>query len=198
MRRLLMKLLPAVFAIGTVVSAPFVLPKIQHLLPGPEESTILPNEVEMAESDNVSEEYSSDIFLQKATVQRVIDGDTMIVDTDEESSMRIRFIGMDTPESVHPDESKNTNEGAQAAQFTEALIPPGTILYLEADVSDTDRYDRYLRYVWLTDDLPEVITVDFIRENMVNALLIDEGIAELATFKPDTKYVNVFQTLAHP
>lgn len=212
MKSLLRILLPATFAIGAVIAAPFISPKIQHLLPGPD--TKVPDNVEIVqdieetptdveehvdrpeESEQGSKiELSSDIFLQEATVKRIIDGDTLIADTKEQKDMRIRFIGIDTPESVHPDESKNTKEGIYASEFTESLIPEGTVLYLENDISDTDQYGRYLRYIWLTDELPEELTIEFVKENMLNALLIDEGIADVTTFKPDTKYVEIFKAL---
>lgn len=140
-------------------------------------------------------ELSSDISLEEAIVKRVIDGDTIIADTESKKDMRIRFIGMDTPESVHPDKSKNTEEGIIASNFTESIIPKGTKVYLEKDVSDTDKYDRYLRYIWLTDDMDETLTVEFIKDNMLNAHLIDEGFAELATYEPDTKYLEVFKEI---
>ena len=187
MRRLLMKFLPAVIGVGAIIiSAPYLLPKTSHQLPGPDTEEITPSE----------EQVASDIFLQEATVQRVIDGDTIIVNTDEESDMRIRFIGMDTPESVHPDEWKNTEEGLIASDFTMNLLPEGSTVYLEKDISDTDRYDRYLRYIWLTEEVPADADKKFIGEYMVNGILIKEGLAEVTTYEPDTKYEPIFNQLA--
>ena len=53
-------------------------------------------------------------------------------------------------------------------------------MYLERDVSETDRFDRLLRYVWLEDG------------TMVNATLVAEGYAQVSTYPPDVKYVERF------
>ena len=45
------------------------------------------------------------------TLKRVVDGDTIIVTNQAGSDLRVRLIGIDTPESVHPDANKNTAEG---------------------------------------------------------------------------------------
>lgn len=184
-RSFLFKVFPAVIVVSAVVT--FAKPQIEEMLPKIKDK-IPSTEVEIA--------VSEDIVLERATVKRVIDGDTIIVDTDNEKDMRIRFIGIDTPESVHPDDSKNTEEGVKASAYTQKLIPEGTELFLERDKSDTDRYDRYLRYLWLTDDIETNPSTEFIRENMVNGILLDKGIADIATFKPDTKYVDVFKELS--
>lgn len=49
--------------------------------------------------------------LEVATVERVVDGDTLKVDLNG-SQERVRLIGVNAPESVHPDKTKNTQEGA--------------------------------------------------------------------------------------
>ncbi len=51
----------------------------------------------------------------------------------------------------------------------------GETVYLEKDVSETDRYGRLLRYVWLND------------ETLVNAVLVAEGHAQASTYPPDVK-----------
>ena len=53
-------------------------------------------------------------------------------------------------------------------------------MYLEKDVSETDRYGRLLRYVWLSDG------------TMVNATLVAEGYAQVFTYPPDVRYVDRF------
>lgn len=53
-------------------------------------------------------------------------------------------------------------------------------MYLERDVSEVDRFDRLLRYVWLEDG------------TMVNEELVAEGYAQISTFPPDVKYVERF------
>lgn len=195
---------------GAVVSAPFIAPKVRHFLPGPEENH--PDKTEIVEANPLEEDsesptenreepieseeqVTSDTFLEEATVQRVIDGDTIIADTEDIKDMRIRFIGIDTPESVHPDEWKNTEEGIIASDFTKGLLSEGKIIYLEQDISNTDPYDRYLRYIWLTDNIPADVNAEFIGEYMVNGILLKEGQAKVTIYPPDTKYKDTFKQL---
>lgn len=104
-------------------------------------------------------------------VERVVDGDTFVT----EDGDKVRMILIDTPESVHPDQSKNTPFGKIASDYTRNLLE-GKVVYLERDVSDTDRYGRLLRYVYLEDG------------TFVNEHLVKEGYAQIATFPPDVTY----------
>ena len=107
--------------------------------------------------------------LTRATVERVIDGDTIVLTTGE----RVRFIGVDAPEIGEP--------GAdEATQFVRDLID-GQVIWLESDGNDTDRFDRLRRYIWIqepTDTRDE----SQIRRYMLNALLLEYGHAEVAIF----------------
>lgn len=113
-------------------------------------------------------------------VVRVVDGDTIIVLLDGEET-RVRFIGIDTPESVHVDDTKNTSEGDVASDYTKALLR-GAEIYLEFDVEMYDIYDRVLAYVYLGD-------------LFVNAHLVEEGYAVPKAFAPNTKYKEYFESL---
>ena len=86
-------------------------------------------------------------------MKRVVDGDTLIVTNSNGEDVRVRLIGIDTPESVHPDQSKNTLDGDIASEYTKSLLEVGQILYLEYDVDQLDVYNRTLAYVWLTNDI---------------------------------------------
>ena len=83
-------------------------------------------------------------------VVRVVDGDTIIVDIDG-TETRVRLIGVDTPESVHPDDTLNSERGKIASDFTSALLT-GKQVYLEYDKEMTDKYGRTLAYVFLSND----------------------------------------------
>ena len=108
-----------------------------------------------------------------ARVVRPVDGDTIVVDIDgtEES---VRFIGIDTPESVAQDRPVECY-GPEAKERTAELLPEGTLVRLERDVEARDRYDRLLAYVIRDDDA-----------TFVNRLLVEEGFAESISFPPNT------------
>ena len=78
-------------------------------------------------------------------VERVVDGDTIIV----EGVGRVRLIGVDTPETVHPNRPVEFY-GKEASAFTKGLLE-GKQVRLEYDQERTDRYGRTLAYVYLTD-----------------------------------------------
>jgi micrococcal nuclease len=110
-------------------------------------------------------------------VLRVVDGDTIEVSLDG-TKEKIRFIGVDTPESVHPDAERNVPYGKIATAFTREKLD-GQTVGLEFDVQERDQYGRVLAYVWLEDV-------------MFNKLLLDEGHASVSTYPPNVKYVEVF------
>lgn len=110
-------------------------------------------------------------------VTRVIDGDTIVVNYNgvEET---VRLIGVDAPESVHPDKSKNTDAGFAASEFTTVYLS-GAQVELEFDVQQRDQYGRLLAYVYKDGE-------------MFNKKLLMTGHAEIATYPPNVKYVDEF------
>lgn len=67
--------------------------------------------------------------LDEATVVRVVDGDTFVANIDGQDE-KIRLIGVDTPESVNPDESKNTERGKEASENTKSILTKGKHVWL--------------------------------------------------------------------
>ena len=92
----------------------------------------------------------------------------------------VRYIGIDTPETKHPTRGVEPY-GPEASERNRQLVK-GKTVYLEKDVSETDRYGRLLRYVYV-DDV------------MVNAALVEEGYAQVSTYPPDVKHVDLFLKL---
>jgi len=111
----------------------------------------------------------------EAQVVNVVDGDTIDVTVDG-VERRVRYIGIDTPETVHPTRGEEPY-GKESSARNVQLVERKTV-YLEKDVSETDQYGRLLRYVWLEDG------------SMVNATLVAEGYAQVATYPPDVKYAD--------
>ena len=114
-------------------------------------------------------------------VIRVIDGDTIEI----EGNMKVRYIGIDTPETKHPSKGVECF-GREAYQKNKSLVE-GKIVRLKKDISDTDKYGRLLRYVWLVDKTASTST-----ELFINEYLVREGYAQPATFPPDVSYEDTF------
>jgi micrococcal nuclease len=117
--------------------------------------------------------------LTPALVTRAIDGDTIVVDIDG-VEYRVRYIGIDTPETVAPDQPIECY-GKEASERNRELVE-GKTVGLEKDVSETDQFGRLLRYVW-------------IGETMVNATLVADGYALASTYPPDVKNSDLFASL---
>lgn len=120
---------------------------------------------------------------QRATIDRVVDGDTVRVRVAPEDpgpiaptgSVPVRLLSIDTPETVHPRRDVECG-GPEASARARQLLPEGSEVWLAIDVSDTDRFDRYLRAVWTADG------------TFVNAVLVAEGLAEAVRFPPDERW----------
>jgi micrococcal nuclease len=123
--------------------------------------------------------------LREVTVSRVVDGDTVELS----DGNKVRFIGVNTPEST----TKIEPYGKEASDYSKGQLT-GKTVYIEKDVSETDRYSRLLRYVWL--DIPKEITDIEIRAKMYNANLLLNGYAEQSTYPPDVKYAEYFKNYA--
>jgi micrococcal nuclease len=114
-----------------------------------------------------------------AQVVRVIDGDTVEVEI-EGQEYRLRYIGIDAPETVK-DGTPVEWIGPEASAANRALVM-GKVVYLEKDISETDRYGRLLRYVFLADG------------TFVNGELVRQGYAQVITYAPDVKYQELLRT----
>jgi micrococcal nuclease len=123
--------------------------------------------------------------LEQVTVARAIDGDTLELS----DGRKVRLVGVNTPEST----TRTEKYGKEASKYTASQLE-GKKVWIQKDVSDTDRYSRYLRFIWLqipTDDMNE----KEIRSKMFNAQLVLNGYAEPSTYSPDVKYSEVFKKL---
>ena len=69
-------------------------------------------------------------ILVPCELERVVDGDTIIVHTPDGTRTRVRLTGINAPESVHPDENQNTEEGKDASQFMKDLLADIDTVYL--------------------------------------------------------------------
>lgn len=132
--------------------------------------------------------------FEMVALVRVVDGDTIVVETEQGEEIKVRLTGVDTPESVHADIEKNTLYGEIASKMTSTLLQEGQILYLEYDEEREDVYGRTLAYVW--DSEPSEITYSTIKKHMLNGVLIYSGYAINKDYPPNVKYADEFKKMA--
>jgi micrococcal nuclease len=106
-------------------------------------------------------------------VTRVIDGDTIEIEGGE----RVRYIGIDTPETVDPRKPVQCF-GVEASKKNKEMVE-GKMVRLEKDITDRDKYNRLLRYVWVDD-------------TFINLELVKQGFAYSYSYPPDIKYQDQF------
>lgn len=111
---------------------------------------------------------------QEALVEKVVDGDTIKI----EGGKTVRYIGINTPETVDP-RRKVQCFGKEASVKNKELVE-GKKIRLEKDVSETDKFGRLLRYVYVEDIF-------------VNDFLVRQGFAYASSYPPDIKYQEQFQ-----
>lgn len=126
-------------------------------------------------TENTTQEKEDNLV----TVTRVIDGDTIVVDLNGNEE-RVRLIGVDTPETVHPELGEQPF-GREASNYTKSRLE-GKEIRLEFDVQERDQYGRLLAYIWVGNE-------------HFNATLLKEGYAVLSTWPPNVKYVDEFTKL---
>jgi micrococcal nuclease len=117
-----------------------------------------------------------------ATVTRVVDGDTIKVDAGGHTDT-VRFIGMDTPESVKPDTPVQCYAEI-ASHETARLVPPGQAVRLIVGAEPRDRYGRLLAYVYRSPD-----------GLFVNAALLRGGFAHTLTIAPNDRLAPQFAAI---
>jgi micrococcal nuclease len=115
-------------------------------------------------------------------VKSVVDGDTFWADDGSEKGVKIRLIGVDAPETRNTGRKKVGFYGQQSKDFLKRVII-GKKVRLEYDVNKTDKYNRTLAYVFLTDG------------TFINAELVEQGFATVMTIPPDVKYADRFVKL---
>ncbi len=111
---------------------------------------------------------------ERVLVTKVVDGDTIVV----EGNQTVRFIGIDTPETVDPRRPVGCF-GKEASNEVKNLLT-GKSVILEKDVSDKDKYNRILRYIYLP--LVDGQTL------FINDYLVREGFGKVLTYPPDVKF----------
>jgi micrococcal nuclease len=115
-------------------------------------------------------------------VVRVVDGDTIRVSIGGREE-RVRYIGIDTPESVKP--GTPVQCFAKKASAENKRLVGGRRVRIERDVEERDRYGRLLAYVYPAAGGP-----------MVNETLVRGGYARTLTIPPDVRHAERFRRMA--
>lgn len=123
----------------------------------------------------------SDAFV--ARVVRVVDGDTFLARSPAGPVVRVRVIGVDTPETVKPDTPVRCF-GPQASAFTKHLLPAGTTVRAAHEPGgDLDRYGRQLWDVWLPDG------------RFLESVLVAAGAARAYPYPPQVQHAALLGAL---
>jgi endonuclease YncB( thermonuclease family) len=143
----------------------------------------------LGESTEDSRDTENEIVL----VKRVVDADTIELSSNE----KLRYIGINAPETKHP--TKEVECFGEVASLKNKELVEGKEVRLEKDISNTDRYGRLLRYVYVVDNtLEENGTENNInnkdKEIFVNEYLVREGYAKASSYPPDIKYQELFKS----
>ncbi|CCF86104.1 thermonuclease family protein [Nitrolancea hollandica] len=118
--------------------------------------------------------------LTAAEVTRVVDGDTLKVRINGQQEVQtIRIIGVDTPETKDPNREVMCYGDEATAKTQELVDHAGGKVELEKDTSETDRYGRLLRYVWISNSDGRT---------MLNEELVKGGYARAVVYPPDVRY----------
>jgi micrococcal nuclease len=131
-----------------------------------------------AKKPSATPKTGSTTFIS-AKVLRVVDGDTLVVTIDGKQDT-VRLILVDTPETKKPN-TPIQPFGPEASAFTKKELE-GSDVKLERDVSERDKYKRLLAYVYKGD-------------KMFNELLLEKGLARVAIYPPDVKYIDRFNKI---
>jgi micrococcal nuclease len=123
-----------------------------------------------AEMEQANTQVKEEVFK----VASVVDGDTIKL----ENGQAVRYIGIDTPETVHPSKPVQCFGKEASAKNKELVL--GKEVRLVKDVSETDKYGRILRYVYVGDSL-------------INDYLVRNGYANSYSYPPDVKFQDQFK-----
>ena len=120
-------------------------------------------------------------YVMEGKVERVIDGDTVKVKFEDESnSVSVRLLLIDTPE----DTKQKQYLGDVATSFAKDELDVGSTIYLETDGNSTDKYGRYLGYLWYEEDG---------EYKMYNEEVVSEGLARVGYIYDAVRHLDVLK-----
>ncbi len=149
------------------------------------ENIIIEEKTDSKSSENKDSAVTEneELLYEVAILKKVIDGDTIEIKKDGVIK-KVRLLMIDAPESVHQNSSKNGEFGKKASEFLKNYLNESLNkeIYLVKDISDVDKYNRLLRYVYVkkpSGDLKKSYL------ETANAHMLEEGYANFVTYPPD-------------
>lgn len=129
--------------------------------------------------NNASKSEAGPKETEQVHIERVVDGDTLVAKDKNNKKLKVRLIGIDTPETVKPDTPVQPY-GKEASDYSKAQLTNKDV-FLEYDEEQEDQYGRTLAYLWLD------------KNTMFNEQLVKNGLAREKYYAPNGKYRNVFE-----
>lgn len=123
---------------------------------------------------------------EKMVVNSVVDGDTVkLTEPHDDWWESYRIVGIQAPETDGPHTGQECY-GGEATKFLSDLLPKGTEVYIQRDISNTDRYGRYLRHIFIVDEENE-------NAYLLSEVLVLGGLAKAREYPPDDLYADVLE-----
>lgn len=130
--------------------------------------------------NKIENDYDENTNKIEVELVEVIDGDTAKFKMNGEQ-ITVRFLGINTKETVDPEIVEEV-WGKEASDFTKEKLENATKIELEFDevADEKDKYDRYLSWIWIDDEL-------------LQNLLVENGLAENYMLQNNYKYAGMLQ-----
>ena len=130
--------------------------------------------------NKIENDYDENTNKIEVELVEVIDGDTAKFKMNGEQ-ITVRFLGINTKETVDPEIGEEV-WGKEASDFTKEKLENATKIELEFDevADEKDKYDRYLSWIWIDDEL-------------LQNLLVENGLAENYMLQNNYKYAGMLQ-----
>ncbi len=132
-------------------------------------TTVLPLTFKISDQVKLDKDYQNKSFINdgigKVTLNYSIDGDTAdFYDPLAHENVRVRFLGIDTPESTMDKEPW----GKAASNYTKERLSKASTIVLEAEGARQENYGRYLAFVWVDGVL---LNLELVEQAYTNSTL---------------------------
>jgi micrococcal nuclease len=123
--------------------------------------------------------------VEERVVHSVHDGDSLkLTKPNDDWWEDYRVIGIQAPEIEGFREEECYGE--ESAAFLKQLLPVGTTVYIQQDISNTDTFDRYLRHIFIEDEETEDVY-------LLSEVLVLGGYAKARSYPPDDLYDDILE-----